>query len=130
MRCKSLPDIGLGHNHMDHIVEFADNVRWVARLCLPGLSEVGEEDDPNLAGSDMGNEYSTIRLVLKESRISVPRIYSLEGNHNSRVNAPFMLMDCLEGNVGMDLSMGVPAEYKTPLFTSMAEVHVCHKAFR
>lgn len=36
-----------------------------------------------------------------------------------------MLVDCLKGNVGIDLGveMEIPSEYKGAVFTRMAEVH-------
>lgn len=39
-----------------------------------------------------------------------------------------MLMDCLEDNVGVNLSMQVPAVYRTSVFTSMTEIHVYYKS--
>ncbi|KAL4983750.1 hypothetical protein BDW68DRAFT_181277 [Aspergillus falconensis] len=69
-------------------------------------------------------EYSTIQLVLGKGRILTPRVHMLELEPNCPVNAPFMLMDCLPGNVGMDLDMKVPSEYKSAVFAQMAEVHI------
>jgi len=34
------------------------------------------------------------------------------------------LMDCLKGNVRMDLNMQVPSEHKKPVFARLAEIHV------
>lgn len=121
-KCRLLPDIGLGYNHMVRIVEFTDNVRWVARLRMPHSSQNG--DSSCLARSVMECEYNTIRLVQHESRIPVPRIHAFESNPYSKVKAQFMLMDCLRGNVGIDLNMKVPSEYKTSVFTRLAEIHV------
>lgn len=70
-------------------------------------------------------EYNTIKLVQKKSSIPVPAIHGFEASSDNTVGAPFMLMDRLRGNVGMDLGMKVPSEYKTTVFTSMADVHVC-----
>lgn len=48
----------------------------------------------------------------------------IESDSNSPVGAPCMLMDCLRGNVGMDLSIAVPSAHKLRAFASMAEIQV------
>ncbi|OQD73589.1 hypothetical protein PENDEC_c014G05414 [Penicillium decumbens] len=69
-------------------------------------------------------EYNTIQLVQKESNIPIPQVYAFEGDHNCRIKAQFMLMDCLKGNVGMDLNMRVPSEHKKSVFARLAEIHL------
>ncbi|KAJ5832447.1 hypothetical protein N7474_000758 [Penicillium riverlandense] len=120
--CRLLPDIGLGYNHVVRIIEFKDNVRWVARLRMPPLSQTGTHYDS--ARSIMECEYNTIQLVQKESNILDPQVYAFEGDPNCRINAQFMLMDCLKGNVGMDLNMKVPPEHKRSVFARLAEIHI------
>lgn len=110
---------------MVRILEFTDNVRWVARLRQPAMSP--DESSLDSAKSAMECEYNTIQLVQKESSIPVPRIHAIESTLHSKVGAQFMLMDCLRGNVGMDLSFQVPPEHKQSVFTSMAEIHVCYE---
>lgn len=119
IECKLLPDIGLGYNHMVRIVEFADQVKWVARLRLPGLFQT-----INSPSSAENTEYNAIRLVQKHTKIPVPQIHAFEDKPYPRVNAQFMLMDCLRGNVGMDLNMQIPSENKTSVFAEMAEIQV------
>ncbi|EGC48944.1 conserved hypothetical protein [Histoplasma capsulatum var. duboisii H88] len=120
MKCGLLPDIGLGYNHMVRIVEFADQVRWVARLRLPDLSQARD----SLSSARSVTEYNTIQLVQKETKIPVPQVHAFEGNPYSRVKTQFMLMDCLRGNVGMDLNMEIPSEHKTSVFTRLADIHI------
>lgn len=127
VKCSLLPDIGLGYNHMVRIVEFTDNVRWVARLRMPSMSP--DESSLDSAKSAMDREYNTIRLVQKESTIPVPCIQAIESSLHSKVGAQFMLMDCLRGNVGMDISFKVPSERKKSVFTSMVEIHVRYECF-
>jgi hypothetical protein len=124
MECRLLPDIGLGYNHVVRIIEFKDNVQWVARLRMPPLSQT--ENHYDSARSIMECEYNTMRLVQKESNILVPQVYAFEGDANCGIKAQFMLMDCLKGNVGMDLNMQVPPEHKKPVFAKLAEIHVCN----
>ncbi|KAG5293345.1 putative aminoglycoside phosphotransferase domain-containing protein [Histoplasma capsulatum G186AR] len=120
MKCGLLPDIGLGYNHMVRIVEFADQVRWVARLRLPDLSQARD----SLSSARSVTEYNTIQLVQKETKIPVPQVHAFEGDPYSRVKTQFMLMDCLRGNVGMDLNMEIPSEHKTSVFTRLADIHI------
>lgn len=136
MRCRLVPDtIGLGFNHMVRILEFDDDdkTRWVARLRMPGLllSTLEDGDCEDQKGSDetrsiMGSEYTTIQLVRKETKIPVPKVHIFEDNLDGKgkVNAQFMLMDCLKGNAGIDLDMRIPPEYKADVFARMAEIHV------
>lgn len=82
-------------------------------------------DSDGRTGNAISCEYNTIRLVQQKSRIPVPRIHGFEDNVDSKVNAQFMLMDCLKGNVGMDLGMKIPPGFKSSVFASLADVHVC-----
>ncbi|KAE8332724.1 hypothetical protein BDV39DRAFT_199721 [Aspergillus sergii] len=122
LACKPLPEIGLGYNHMVRILEFSDQVRWVAKLRMPHLSQDG--DGPDAGGQIMESEYYTLQLVQKECNIPVSHVHMVESAPNSPVGAPFMLMNCLRGNVGMDLSMALPSQHKLRFFASMAEVQI------
>ncbi|KAE8312517.1 hypothetical protein BDV41DRAFT_565102 [Aspergillus transmontanensis] len=122
LACKLLPEIGLGYNHMVRILEFSDQVRWVAKLRMPHLSRDG--DGPDAGGQIMESEYYTLQLVQKESNIPVSHVHMVESAPNSPVGAPFMLMDCLRANVGMDLSMALPSQHKLSVFASIAEVQI------
>lgn len=102
------------------IIEFNDNVRWIARLRMRYVPQ--DKDTVDTERSIMECEHNTIQLVLKETRIPVPQIHAVELNPNCKVMAQFMLMDCLRGNVGMDLSMKVPPKHKKYIFSRMAEI--------
>lgn len=114
MICKLLPDIGLGYNHLVRIIEFEDHVRWIARLRMPPLSRT--QATSSLNKQIMENEYNTILLVKQKTSIPVPRVHAVELDTESIVQAQFMLMDCLRGNAGIDLSMEVPNIYKRCVF--------------
>jgi len=116
------PDIGLGYNHMVRIVEFADAIRWIARLRMPPLS--GSATDSHSRDTVMSCEFNAIYLVLQMTSIPVPSIHAFEARSSCSVGAPFMLMDCLEGNVGMDLGLSVPPEHKNSFLKRLANIHV------
>ncbi|KAJ5286332.1 hypothetical protein N7524_001638 [Penicillium chrysogenum] len=120
--CKLLPDIGLGYNHLVRIIEFQDDVRWIARLRMPPLSRTQARSSVNK--QIMENEYNTILLVKQKTKISIPSVHAIELDTGNIVKAQFMLMDCLRGNAGIDLSMEVPNFYKRCVFSKMAEIQV------
>lgn len=126
IECRLLPQVGLGYNHMVRVVEFADQVQWVARLRMPHLP--GNCGGATQARDIIESEYSTIHLVRKESQIPVPHVHVLEADPNSNVGAQFMLIDCLRGNAGIDLSMNIPPEHKLNVYSRMAEIQVCNHA--
>jgi hypothetical protein len=120
--CSLLPDIGLGYNHMVRIVEFTDGVRWVARLRLPSLAGCYSAEAALKTKSDC--EFHTISLLRQRTNLPIPEVYAYEGRSDCSVKAPFMLMDCLEGNVGMDLGMEIPPEHKQAFLNGLAKIHV------
>ncbi|CAI7661028.1 unnamed protein product [Penicillium manginii] len=121
-RCKLLPDIGLGLNHVVRIIEFDDNVRWIARLRMESRS--GNQADTTTTNDIMSNEYNAILLVKQKTKILIPSVHAVELSPDNAVNAKFMLMDCLKGNVGMDLGMEIPDEHKDHVYRKMADVQL------
>lgn len=120
--CSLLPDIGLGYNHMVRIIEFIDGVRWVARLQLPGLA--GSHSSESILKTKSDCEFHTISLLRQRTNLPIPEIHAYEARSDCSVKAPFMLMDCLEGNVGMDLGMEIPPGYKQVFLSGLAKIHV------
>ncbi|KAK1142218.1 hypothetical protein N8T08_008144 [Aspergillus melleus] len=91
-------------------------VRWLVRLRLRPLQESCAE-----AQDTMESEYRKMCLVQKESQIPVPQVHMIECDPNSSVGAQFMLMDCLRGNSGIDLSLSLPSQHKLDVYSSMGE---------
>lgn len=120
--CTLLPDIGLGYNHMVRTLEFTDGLRWVARLRLPPLSQSHSSD--NRVETSTNVEFSTMSLLQQRTSIPIPAIHATESRSDCDVKAPYMLMDCLEGNVGMDLGMEIPPKYKLAFLDVLAKIHV------
>ncbi|KAK1657037.1 hypothetical protein BDP55DRAFT_41921 [Colletotrichum godetiae] len=123
--CQLLRDIGLGYNHMVRIIQFDDGVRWVARLRMPsfGTSAVSENSDQSVEAVE-NCEYNTISLVRQKTSIPIPEVHAIEARRDCDVKAPFMLMDCLPGNVGMDLGMKIPPGYKQTFLRRLAQIQV------
>ena len=116
--CILLPNIGLGYNHIVRVLEFVDGTRWIARLRMPSL------DNSTSDRASITMEFTTTSLVMSVTDIPVQFIHAVEPKIHYLVKASFMLMDCLEGNVGMDLGMEVPSDRKTSFFNEMAHIHV------
>lgn len=122
MRCHLLPDIGLGHNYMVRIVQFEDGVRWVARLRMPPVATPGPFENWEDSAEAMKNcEYNTISLVRQVTSIPIPKVHTIETRQDTDVRASFMLMD-----MGMDLGMKIPPEYKQGFLRRLAQIYVSH----
>ncbi|KAI0395627.1 hypothetical protein F5Y17DRAFT_474326 [Xylariaceae sp. FL0594] len=134
MSCQVLPDIGLGYNHVVRIIEFADGFRWVARLQMPSLgthtpgTNTDADADGNLVISQfesrMRSEAVIIGLVRERTDIPTPKIHAMETRGDGPVKASFMLVECLPGNVGMDLGMDIPERFKSSFLKQLATIHV------
>ncbi|KAH8655558.1 hypothetical protein BX600DRAFT_70107 [Xylariales sp. PMI_506] len=123
--CKILPEIGLGYNHMVRILVFEDDIRWVARLRMPPVENTDlSTDTENSSASKEKCEYNAMTLVRQSTSIPVPSIHAIEAQTNINVNASFMLMDCIPGNIGMDLGMKIPPTYKQSFLRNLARIHV------
>jgi hypothetical protein len=109
---------------MVRILEFEDGARWVARLQLPSLSPDSTENSAETMEMGERDEYVTMSAVRQGTSIPVPEVHAFEPKKHSDVKAPFMLMDCLPGNVGMDLGMSVPSLYKQDFMFRLARIHV------
>jgi aminoglycoside phosphotransferase (APT) family kinase protein len=107
---------------MVRILEFGDGKRLVARLRMPPLHDNGVSDD--IVATRINCEMNAMFLVRQKTDVPIPQIYAFETTSHNAVKAPFMLMDCLDGNVGMDLGMQVPVKHQKSFFKSLAKIHV------
>jgi len=89
---------------------------------MPPLAKSSSDDDA--LKTIMNCEFNAISLVRRKTRIPVPQIHAFEVKSSCSMKAPFMLMDCLEGNVGMDLGMKIPLEYEQAFLSNLAKIHV------
>ncbi|GAB7354887.1 hypothetical protein MBLNU459_g5525t1 [Dothideomycetes sp. NU459] len=70
------------------------------------------------------SEVSTISAVRQGTNIPLPNIHAFEARDDHGITAPFILMDCLKGNVAMNLSMDIPSQYKEAFFRAEAKIQV------
>ena len=89
---------------------------------MPSLTESSHSEDQ--FETAIWAEINAISLVRQNTDIPTPQIHAFEVGSNNSVNVPFMLMDCLDGNVGMDLDLEIQTEYKEAFFNDVARIHV------
>ncbi|KAF2809234.1 uncharacterized protein BDZ99DRAFT_572022 [Mytilinidion resinicola] len=127
--CRLLPDIGMGANNMVRVIEFNDGKRWAARVRMPhSLTRGGTTMLWDQAKEIFDNEVAFLNFMRQSSDIPVPAVYAHETTDAHGVHAPFILMECVEGNVGSDMFdneafFTFPDEQKATFFDSVAEVH-------
>ncbi|KAK6000368.1 hypothetical protein QM012_003614 [Aureobasidium pullulans] len=122
--CELLPDIGVGYNHMVRVLRFKDEFRLLARTRLPCLADAQDNLDLDAVTSAVMSEVQTMIAIAQNTHVPVPKIYAFETRADCKVGAPFILMDCLEGNVGTDLSVEIPSEHKQGFFREMAKIQI------
>ncbi|MCJ1313126.1 hypothetical protein MMC25_006803 [Agyrium rufum] len=95
---------------------------------MPSLENLDSTNNASRA-NEMKHEVNTTSLVQQKTSIPVPQIYAFEADCDGHVKAPFMLMECLEGNVGMNLSMDLPSNYKKAFVSKSSYLrYICPKS--
>lgn len=105
---------------MVRVLKFTDGEQWIARLRMPGLNSTSL----NTTCGRIISEHFTLSIVKSATNIPVPHVHTMEPHYANPVKAPFMLMECLEGNVGMELGMDVPSQHKQAFYNDLAKIHV------
>lgn len=68
-----------------------------------------------------------MQLVKERTSVPVPAVFGYITSAKNEIGAPFMLMECLSGNVGVDLNgVEIPTQYKASLHREMARLQVDH----
>ena len=117
--CTISPQFTMGGRHMVRRVQFQDGTRWIARVRIS--TPVNEDEASRL----LQREIDCIQLVKERTSVPVPTVFGYVASAKNDVGAPFMLMECLSGNVGVDLSgVEIPARYKASFHEEMARLQV------
>ncbi|PVH79369.1 hypothetical protein DL98DRAFT_631694 [Cadophora sp. DSE1049] len=69
-------------------------------------------------------EFNAISLIQRKTRIPVLQIHALEVKSSYSVKALFILIDCLESNIRIDLGIKIPPEYKQAFLSSLVKIYV------
>lgn len=116
--CNIEPGIAMGGNHIVRILEFGDGVRWLARLRMPRIEN--DEDEARL----LKREVDCLQLIKDRTSVPVPSVFGYLASRKE-IGAGFILMECLPGNVAMDLNFNfIPEMYKSSFYEEMARFHV------
>lgn len=109
---------------MIRIVEFKDGLRWIARFRMPPI----DPDDEDGEGSVLlQREVDCIQLVKERTTMPVPVVYGYRASINDDIGAPFILMECLAGNVASDLnSSSTQPQHKLRFYVDMARYQVSY----
>ncbi|KAI0472818.1 kinase-like domain-containing protein [Xylariaceae sp. FL0804] len=110
------------------LLQFSDGTQWVARISL-------SSSPADLA--KLLNEINTMQLIKDRSTLPIPRVFAYEANTDNPVGVPFILMDFLPGNTGMDAAGGwevhkgcIPLLYRQNFYRAIAKHHVELSALR
>lgn len=118
--CAVDPQWTIGGRHMIRVINFQDGSRWIARLRM--TTGVSEDEQSEL----VQREVDCLRLVKDRSTLPVPMVFGYIASTQNEIGAPFMLMECLPGNIGPDLNgdtdHGVPSQHKSSFYTEMARL--------
>ncbi|THX03506.1 hypothetical protein D6D13_07642 [Aureobasidium pullulans] len=72
----------------------------------------------------MRSEICTLHAIAEHTDIVVPQVYASDTSADGEVGAPYVLMNRLEGNSGLDLGLEIPLQYENDIFSEMARIHV------
>jgi hypothetical protein len=82
----------------------------VAQLRISPLVESGF--DNNILKVIINYEFNAISFVRRKTNIPIPQIYVFEVKNGCSIKILFILIDCLEDNIEIDLGIKIPPKYK------------------
>ena len=117
--CTINPRFTIGGRHIVRQIDFRRGTRWIARLRM--TTPMNEDEGSRL----LQREVDCISLVKERTSVPIPTIFGYIASAKNDIGAPFMLMECLSGNTGVDLSgVEIPAQYKSSFHGEMAKLQV------
>lgn len=125
--CAVDPQWTIGGRHLICIINFHDGARWIARLRM--TTRMKEDEQSGL----VQREVDCLQLVKERTTVPVPTVFGYIASTQNEIGAPFMLMECLPGNSGVDLNgsdaHGVPLKHKSSFYEVMGRLQVCLSLF-
>ena len=117
--CRVSPQFTMGGRHLVRRIDFQGGTRWIARV---RITTPMNEDEGGLL---LQREVDCIQLVKERTSVPVPTVFGYVASAKNEIGAPFMLMECLSGNVGVDLSgVEIPTQHKASFHREMARFQV------
>lgn len=113
--CNAEAPVGVGGRHFVRILTFEGGKRWLARF---------PKHSNDKTDATMLREIDCLRIVAERSNAPVPKVFAVV-SRKPEYGAAFTLMECLPGNVGMDVNDAiVPEQHKAKFFKQMANAQV------
>jgi len=127
--------INFGGVNMIRQLAFDDGVQWVVRIPMPRRI-VGDDGSFSIQtkaefwsdeqAEAMKSEVYTMIYIRDHSDIPVPEIFGFDANTDNPIGAPYIFMECVQGNSIMDLSREVPEQNMDKLLGAIAKFQVLH----
>lgn len=114
----------LGGSHVIREIVFDDDVHWIARVRMARINKNADEHYipkqvhdfwTDALAAEMQSEIDTMSYVREHTDIPVPQVYSYDTTATNPVGAPFMLMECFAGTLGIEMPDGfqaIPDQFK------------------
>ncbi|EPE04194.1 hypothetical protein F503_04709 [Ophiostoma piceae UAMH 11346] len=111
-----------GLYNMARLLRFEDGVLWLARLSMHRSAAVSTK---------LRSEIDTMGWIKAQSTLPIPAVYASEVDENNAVGVPYVLMEFLPGNTGMNAAGGwdvhrgeIPELQQPRFFRDVAKCHV------
>lgn len=108
-----------GARHVVREFVFEDDVHWIARVSLPDTNLAAEDNHiPKPISSSwtpeaaavMQSELDTMSFLRENTDIPIPLIFFSDTSATNPAGAPYVFMECIKGDSGMDM----PGRYEIP----------------
>ena len=93
VECKVLEKIDHGSYHAVLTLSFTDGVEWVLKVPAKGHTLAWTDE----AAQALSSEAQTMRLIRRETSVSVPAVYAFNATIQNELGCPFILMEKMRG---------------------------------
>lgn len=121
LSCVPLDRVTNGLHNLVRLLEFSDQTRWVARIHLRSSAADSRK---------LRSEVDVMQLIRDRSNAPVARVFAYEVDGNNPIGVPFILMEFIPGNTGMDAAGGyevhkgqIPLSHRQHFYRSVAKCH-------
>ena len=133
--CQAGEQYRFGARHVVREFVFEDDVHWIARVNLPETNLAAEDNYipkpisstwTSEAAAAMQSELDTMSFLRANTDIPIPIVFFSDTSATNPVGAPYVFMECIQGNSGMDLPGGceIPTKYRAKYLEAEASIIV------
>ncbi|KAH0551623.1 hypothetical protein GP486_007160 [Trichoglossum hirsutum] len=95
--CNMGPKFVVGSKNLVKVVEFADGIKWVAKLPLPRPGVYRINGNVKSQSTALRSEVATFRFLKTHTAIPVPKIHAFDDGASGLIGAPCVLMEYIHG---------------------------------